>query len=231
MRKSVRLVFIACCLSLFVALKASLMPNSSSLFAQSETKKGGPSPQKPLFQRQKNIDKGKVLDFLPPVPNLRRLDQQGPAFSRRHRRYLERSWQHLYEEGHQDILLEQALLDQFGSKGFHKDLGKHPYHESPGRRFQIVFTLSLPFSLLYSYALVSLIKSASNSRQSQLNAVEAGSIAASALGFSAWIGWQDYKKVQSQKAQQETGLDNASFHGSRASKGSAALLIQVQQSF
>ena len=121
------------------------------------------------------------------------------------RRYLERQWQHLDEEGEDIVLLEQALLDQFGRQGFSDELGYHPYHESPARRFQIVFLLSLPLSLVYAYALVSLFKVLSNNNSSRFTDTETGAALSLGLGFSGSIGYYDYRRSQKYNASDKNG--------------------------
>ena len=73
-------------------------------------------------------------------------------------RYQEQEWQHFLEEGNDDLFLAAALYEQFGDNYFSDKLKEHPYHESDFRRGQIVFFLSLPFTILYSYILVSVAK-------------------------------------------------------------------------
>lgn len=116
------------------------------------------------------------------------------------RRYLERQWQHLNEEANDIVLLEQALLDQFGRQGFSDELGYHPYHESAGRRFQITFLLSLPISLVYAYGLVSLAKILSNDLSSAFTDTETGIFITLGLGFSGGIAYYDQRRTQAHRS-------------------------------
>ena len=179
----------------------------TSLWAQSRLA----SPSKPSYNPPAFLKKGKFQDLLPPGPVLafqkdgkaapQTLEKiavlQGTSFKRR---YLERQWQHLNEEGEDLVLLEQALLDQFGRQGFSDELGYHPYHESPSRRFQIVFLLSLPISMVYAYALVGLFKAFSNSLSSKFTDTERGTAFALGLGFSGAIGYYDHQRTQEYRA-------------------------------
>ncbi len=202
----------------------------SGLSAQSR-----PTPQRPVYEPPKTIDKATLQDLLPPGPSLGSLAPDISNSSKQsrssldikannlfyHKRYQERQWQQLYEEGNDRLLLEQALLYQFGSQGFTNNLGKIPYHESPQRRFEIVFLLSLPFSALYAYGLVSLIKILSGSPKAGFNNVETGSFIGMALGFSAFVGWYDNRQVKLHKEGK----------GEWEDQPSSELNLQIQKSF
>ena len=133
---------------------------------------------------------------------------QGTGFERR---YLERRWQELDEEGEDIVLLEQALLDQFGSSGFSDELAYHPYHESSTRRFQIVFLLSLPISFVYAYALVGVFKVFLSSASSEFMATETGAALTLGLGLSGAIGYHDYKRSQEYNQSYKNGENKLEF--------------------
>ena len=187
--KSILLFFFLLFFLLFFLSKGQL-----SLWAQNSTY--------PAYKVPSPLSKEAFQDLLPSGPDLslRReketapealgeLSLQNTGFKRR---YLERHWQHLNEEREDIVFLEQAILDQFGRRGFSYELGQHPYHESLNRRFQIVFLLSLPITSLYAYALVNIIKALGKNENSAFPATETAALMG--IGFSGWIAYYDRQR-------------------------------------
>lgn len=169
-------------------------------------------PQDPSYNPPNFLDKKKFQDLHPggPILGFEKSDalssQSLEALKEKvgilesssfKRRYIERRWQHLDEEKEDVVLLEQAILDQFGRQGFSNKLAYHPYHESPSRRFQIIFLLSLPISLAYSYACVTFVKILlKSSNRSTFTDTDMGLTLALGLAFSGGIGYYDYQRSQ-----------------------------------
>ena len=111
-------------------------------------------------------------------------------------RYLEEEWRHLNKKKREDLLLEKSLQEQFGKQQLPQNFGKHPYHESPARRFQIVFFLSLPITALVTYGIWRGSKYLANPRENSLTAGESAGVAGIGAVFSGLIGWYDYYRVK-----------------------------------
>ena len=140
------------------------------------------------------IDKNDFKDLLPTTSSLLLEESENSnniIEKNLQHRYLERHWQELYEEGNNLLLLKQSLLNQFGRTGFSDEIGRYPYHETPARRFQIVFLLSFPFTLIYSLALASLYNSSSTDSVKDNNLAIGFGLG---ISFSALIGWYDYNQ-------------------------------------
>ena len=174
------------------------------LHAQSK----GASPKEKAFQDL--LPAGPALNFKRKRAGLSPISARGGFLNKAgfKSRYLERRWQHLHEEGEDLIFLERALLDQFGREGFSHELGQHPYHESPARRFQIIFLLSLPFTGIYSYLFLTILRSLAKSEDSAFTDTERGAFFALALGSSGGIAYYDSRRVQEYKASvNENGIE------------------------
>ena len=146
------------------------------------------------FKPHSSIDKNDFKDLLPTTSSLLldKSENSDDIIEKSfHHRYLERQWQELYEEDNHLLLLEQSLLNQFGRTGFSDEIGRHPYHETPARRFQIIFLLSFPFTLIYSLALASLYNSSSTNTENDNNLAIGFGLG---ISFSALIGWHDYNQ-------------------------------------
>ena len=111
-------------------------------------------------------------------------------------RYLEEEWRHLNKEKRDDLLLEKSLKEQFGKDGLPLDFGKHSYHESPVRRFQIVFFLSLPITALFTYGIWRGSRYIANPVENRLTAGESAGVAGIGAVLSGLIGWYDYYRVK-----------------------------------
>ena len=177
----------------------------SPLRAEENSKTKDPVTKAPDFLEHKEfqdlLPSGPVLGFgeyKPADKNTKEFEKhnilQSSSFRRR---YLERQWQQAHEEKNDTSLLEQSLLDQFGKKGFPKEMGSQPYHESPGRRYQIVFFISFPITALYAYGLFALPKAASGESTSSLSGAEVFGVLSLATVLSALIGWYDYSQEKS----------------------------------
>ncbi len=144
------------------------------------------------------------------------------------KRYKERSWQRLLEEQKEQSFLEQALLDQFGREGFSEEMGSHPYHESSGRRFTIVFFLTLPFSSFYTYLLFYFARSLSG--QAVLSQGEGLQILGLGAGFAFWNAWQDYQNLQGDRSALRT---DTWIHASQRSleMRKEGISVSIKQSF
>jgi signal peptidase II len=69
----------------------------------------------------------------------------------------------------------------------------YEYTESPLRRFEIIFTVSLPFTTLHSYAVVRGIKMAQERKVSpKFSKSDWRNVGLGAVGFSAFIGFWDW---------------------------------------
>ncbi len=112
------------------------------------------------------------------------------------RRYTERQWQQAYEEGHDVLLLEQSLLDQFGSPGFPPEIAPKIYKEDVSRRYRIIFFLSFPVTVLYSYSLFTLPNIVSGESVGKLSSSESLAVIGIASILSALIAWYDNGKVE-----------------------------------
>lgn len=88
---------------------------------------------------------------------------------------------------------ERSVLRQFGVDTVPYYEPHSEYRESAGRRFQIVFFLSLPFTLGLSYALAAV---ATNSVRGSvvLNGTETAIFVATGLALSAGIAWYDHTR-------------------------------------
>ena len=105
----------------------------------------------------------------------------------REREYYERS---RTEAGRR--LIERDVLEQFGVERFPYETkgGRHEHHETAGRRFQIVFFLSLPITAAFVGGGIALGKQ-SRGDASRLTLEESGWALAGGMVFSGMIGWYD----------------------------------------
>lgn len=124
----------------------------------------------------------------------RRRKQQEAA--RRNDRYGEQRAQDLEAAGEERVLSEQAVLRQFGDRGFPRDLGSPPqYTETPGRRFGIVWGLAMPITTGFVATLYELGGPGIRTNGPPDYAALGGVFAGGAL-LAALIAYYDYDEMQ-----------------------------------
>lgn len=191
-------------LSLAVALLLALPPSLSS-----EERSEGAASESLLERSADKLPQSGDLEYIP-SSSYDLLDrQQGYR-----ERYRLRGYQQLDEEGQEELFMERRLEEQFGDEGFPADMGQQQYRESAGRRFSIIFFLSLPFATLYSYGIWSGVRALGGNADEALGGGEhIGIVGAGAL-LAALIGWYDNRQVggAGEQALSAAPAGNSSIH-------------------
>lgn len=91
--------------------------------------------------------------------------------------------------------IEEDILEKFGIQSFPyaEQGGKHEYHETAGRRFEIVFFLSLPFTAALVGGSVALARQ-SRGESGALSIEESGGALLGGMVLSSLIGWYDNRR-------------------------------------
>lgn len=234
-----------------IAISAALLLAGASLHAQTLTLQPGsgtqtekfPTPRDPSYVPplvpQSTLDSlnesdagGSALIFgsgggdLVSIFAERRRAQAEAA--RRADRYGERNAQLLDETGQDRVFIEQSVMRQFGtSRGLPRDFGKAHYTETPGRRFSVVFFLSLPITSAFVGGLYQLFGPGISVNGPADYPALFGVVGVGSL-FSALIGYYDYSQTQAlrehtagHQAREVYQLRNNPF-GPRGVKGDSA---------
>ncbi|MBE7437243.1 MAG: hypothetical protein HS115_02220 [Spirochaetales bacterium] len=99
-----------------------------------------------------------------------------------------------YNQSESRSVYEKKVLRQFGLQQFRYADPDEPYSETPGRRFQIVYFLSLPFTAALAGGLYSLSLHSRGDVRSLTFYETAGALAAGAL-LSGGIAYYDHRRV------------------------------------
>ncbi len=148
--------------------------------------------------------------------------------SRRGGRLKEREYYERLETEAGRRAIERDILDQFGVEEFPYESqgGRHEHSESPGRRFQIVFFLSLPITAAFVGGAISAARQ-SRGDGGGLTLEESAGALAGGMVFSALIGWYDHNRwIEFQRRRIEAEADPAPApEGPTGSAGLRALYL------
>jgi len=135
-----------------------------------------------LFSPDGSIDLEKARE------NLRRaeIQKEGRAVQNRAREF--------YNQSENRSVYEKKVLRQFGLDEFRYADPNEPYRETPSRRFQIVYFLSLPFTAALAGGLYSLSLHSRGDVRSLTFYETAGALAAGAV-LSGGIAYYDHQRV------------------------------------
>lgn len=215
--------------SIFMALVFLFFPGETFLFAQTfqldQTEKKNPTPRDPRYNdpvippqfRNKNTlepASGLLLNPTGEIDMESMLRSRQSQDSNRERAKAElriRRYDDIPEDKKR-VILQKSILRQFGVDDFpHSWRGELPYTETPVRRFQITFFLSLPVTMSLSYGLLSLSHMASDQSTRAYSAGETISMVVLGVGLSSWVAWYDLERYREKTA--PSNLDDAPEHG------------------